>query len=141
MSSMLEKAIHLAGAAHAGQVDKAGKPYILHPLRLMLRFSSEEEMIVAALHDVVEDGGVTFEQLRTHGFAQAIVAAVDCLTRRDGESYEDFIARIKANNLARKVKIEDIRDNLDLTRLAAVSENDLLRAAKYHKALGVLTGD
>lgn len=138
MSSMLEKAINLASTAHAGQPDKAGKPYILHPLRLMLKFNSEEEMIVAMLHDVVEDSGISLEQLRRQGFAQPIVAAVDCLTRRKGESYEDFIARIKVNNLARKVKIEDIKDNLDLTRLTTVSENDLLRAAKYHKALGVL---
>jgi len=141
MSSMLEKSIGLASKVHAGQVDKAGKPYILHPLRLMLKFNSEEEMIVAVLHDVVEDGDVTLEQLQQHGFSQSIVVAIDCLTRRNSESYEDFIARVKINNLACKVKIEDIKDNLDLTRLATVSERDLLRAIKYHKALGVLTGE
>lgn len=117
---MLEKAIGLASNVHTGQVDKAGKPYILHPLRLMLMFNSEEEMIVAVLHDVVEDGGVTLAQLQQHGFSQSIVTAIDCLTRRDNESYEDFILRVKRNNLASKVKIGDIRDNLDLTRLTSL---------------------
>lgn len=140
MSDILIKAIALANKVHAGQFDKAGKPYILHPLRLMLKFNNEEEMIIAVLHDVIEDGEVTLEQLHELGISQQIITAIDCLTRRKGESYEEFITRIKPNNLARKVKIEDLKDNMDLTRLATVSEKDLLRIAKYHKALRVLQG-
>ncbi|MBI3561652.1 MAG: GTP pyrophosphokinase [Gammaproteobacteria bacterium] len=124
---MLDKAISLASKAHTGQVDKAGKPYILHPLRLMLKFNDEEEMIVAILHDVVEDSAITLEQLQLQGFSCSIVEAIGCLTKKHNETYEEFIARIKTNHLARRVKIEDIKDNLDLSRLTAITEKDLLR--------------
>ena len=139
MSNLLEKAINLACSVHAGQVDKAGKPYILHPLRLMLSCDNDEEMIVSVLHDVVEDGNVKLVELLEQGFSQPIVAAIDCLTRRNNETYEEFIDRIKVNTLARKVKVKDIRDNMDLTRLVTVTDKDLSRASKYHKALKQLT--
>ena len=139
MSNLLEKAINLACSVHAGQVDKAGKPYILHPLRLMLSCDNDEEMIVSVLHDVVEDGNVKLVELLEQGFSQPIVAAIDCLTRRNNETYEEFIDRIKVNALARKVKVKDIRDNMDLTRLVTVTDKDLSRASKYHKALKQLT--
>lgn len=132
---IIDAAVALACRIHTGQVDKSGKPYILHPLRLMLKFDSIDEQVVSVLHDVVEDGDVTLDDLRALGVSAAAVAAIDCLSKRDGEPYEDFIARIKPNDLARRVKIEDIRDNLDLTRLPQVSDKDLQRAAKYHRAL------
>jgi hypothetical protein len=133
--SILDAAVALACRVHAGQVDKSGKPYILHPLRLMLKFEDVDEQVVSVLHDVVEDGDVTLEELRELGVSSAAVAAIDCLSKREGELYEDFIARIKPNDLARRVKIADIRDNLDLTRLPQVSDKDLQRVAKYHRAL------
>jgi (p)ppGpp synthase/HD superfamily hydrolase len=133
--SILDAAVALACRVHEGQVDKSGKPYILHPLRLMLKFEDVDEQVVSVLHDVVEDGDVTLEELRELGVSSAAVAAIDCLSKREGELYEDFIARIKPNDLARRVKIADIRDNMDLTRLPQVSDKDLQRVAKYHRAL------
>lgn len=136
--SDLDKALEIACKAHKGQVDKAGHPYILHPLRLMLRCEAEAERIVALLHDVVEDSDCTLDDLRNAGFHEEIVEAVDCLTRRQDESYDAFIARLASNGLAKIVKIKDIQDNLDLTRIAVLTESDLNRIARYHKALAFL---
>ncbi|TBU92773.1 GTP pyrophosphokinase [Phytopseudomonas dryadis] len=136
--TVLDAAIALACRVHAGQVDKSGKPYILHPLRLMLKFDDLEGQLVSVLHDVVEDGDVTLDELRLLGISEAAVMAIDCLSKRPGEPYERFIERIRPNDLARRVKVEDIRDNLDLTRLRSLQEKDLVRAAKYHKALRYL---
>jgi (p)ppGpp synthase/HD superfamily hydrolase len=134
----LDKAIALACKVHAAQVDKSGEPYILHPLRLMLKFNNNDERIVGVLHDVIEDSEVTLDDLRKIGFDELIVQAVDSLSKRTDESYESFINRIKVNRLATKVKIEDIKDNLNLTRLHSISSNDLDRIEKYHKALTYL---
>ncbi|MBI3899003.1 MAG: GTP pyrophosphokinase [Gammaproteobacteria bacterium] len=138
MSNLLEAALQLALVAHKGQKDKAGQPYILHPLRLMLKLQHENERIVALLHDVVEDSNISLDDLRRHGFSDDLVAAVDCLSRKSGESYDDFIQRISNSPLAIKVKIEDLKDNLDLTRLDDIHENDLSRLKKYHVALKYL---
>lgn len=136
--SILDAAITLACRIHTGQVDKSGKPYILHPLRLMLKFETLDEQIVSVLHDVVEDGNVTLDELRQLGLCEHVIHAIDCLSKRSGEAYEDFIARIRPDELARKVKIEDIRDNLNLTRLPTLEAKDLERITKYHKALRYL---
>ncbi len=134
----LDKALQLMLKAHAGQKDKGGEPYVLHPLRLMFRLEGPEERMVALLHDVVEDSALTLDSLRREGFSAAVVDAVDCLTRRKGESYEVFIQRVAANPLAVKVKVADLSDNLDLRRLKQVGDADLQRLRKYHHALGVL---
>lgn len=134
----LEAAIALACEAHRGQFDRAGKPYILHPLRLMMAFDSAPERIVAVLHDVVEDSSVTLDRLRELGFDSSVIAAIDALTRRENESYDVFIDRVLANPLAAKIKVRDIRDNLDVSRLSQLTEEDLRRVAKYHKALARL---
>lgn len=136
--SNIEAAITLACKAHQGQIDKGGSPYILHPLRLMIRMSSAAEMMAAVMHDVVEDGDVSLQDLRVLGFPESVVSAVDCLTRRKGEDYEGFIKRLAANPLARKVKMEDLKDNMDLTRLSDVTDKDLKRQEKYKKALRIL---
>jgi len=136
--SFLDQAIIIATKAHAGQVDKAGQPYILHPLRLMFRFQSEAEMIVAVMHDVIEDSAFTLNELKNLGFSGDILAAIECLTKRNGESYKSFVSRVLQNDLARKVKVEDIKDNLDLTRLDKVTDKDLARVEKYHQALKML---
>lgn len=135
---LLERALQLALNAHRGQIDKAGKPYILHPLRLMLKLENNDQQIVAVLHDVVEDSNTTLNDLTESGFPKDIVYAIDCLTKRDGETYDCFIARIKKNDLARRVKIEDLKDNLNLSRLQAITQKDLDRADKYRKALAEL---
>lgn len=135
--AMLDAAIHMAVDAHRGQVDKAGAAYILHPLRVMLRQGDTERRVAAVLHDVVEDGDVTLTAIRAI-FGDAVACAVDALTRRDGESYDDFVARCAADPIARDVKRDDIADNLDLSRLSAPTERDYARAEKYRKALRLL---
>ena len=130
----LERAVQIAAEAHAGQQDKSGAPYLLHPLRLMLRMRSVETMMAAVLHDVVEDSGWTLEQLRAEGFSDAVLAAVECLTKHDGEDYATFIQRVQTNSLARQVKLADLEDNLNLQRLAEITPKDLARLEKYHRA-------
>ena len=136
--SNLDTAVQIASRAHAGQFDKAGQPYILHPLRVMLCFESENEMIVSVLHDVIEDSQVTINDLLHEGFSEAIIDAISCLTKKADEDYFDFIARVSKNKLAKSVKIEDLKDNLKLSRLREVTDGDLWRIAKYHKALKFL---
>ena len=130
----LEKAILIAVQAHQGQKDKAGAPYILHPLRMMLQMPTEAEQIVAVLHDVVEDTPWTLDALRGEGFSEESIAALDCLTRREGESYEAFIERAGGNPIARRVKLADLADNMDLRRIGQLAENDLTRLKRYHRA-------
>jgi (p)ppGpp synthase/HD superfamily hydrolase len=130
----LEDAIALATEAHRGQQDKAGQPYILHPLRVMFRVETAEERMVAVLHDVVEDTPITLEELRARGFSERVVAAVDGLTRRVGESYEAFVARSAADPLARRVKLADLEDNMDVRRLSTFGPRDAERMARYVKA-------
>lgn len=135
----LGRAIAIAAQAHQEQRDKAGAPYILHPMRMMLRMPSEETQIAAILHDVVEDTPWTFAMLRAEGFSEAIIAALESLTHRDGESYEAFIARACANPIARQVKQADLEDNMDMRRLASLTAADLQRLHKYHRVWAQLT--
>jgi (p)ppGpp synthase/HD superfamily hydrolase len=135
----LERAIHIAVQVHAGQVDKGGEPYVLHPLRLMFQMQTPFERMVAVLHDVVEDSDWTLERLRAEGFPAEVLLALDHLTRRAGEEYQDFIRRASANALARTAKIADLRDNLDASRIPRLTEKDIARMAKYQRALAVLT--
>jgi (p)ppGpp synthase/HD superfamily hydrolase len=131
----LEDAIILAVQAHCGQKDKAGQPYFLHPLRVMLSMETETERMAAVLHDVVEDTGVTLEDLRTRGYPEEVIMAVEALTRRETETYDQFIERVGRNPMARKVKIADLQDNIDLGRLADPGPRDLARVDKYRRAL------
>lgn len=132
--STLENAIALAVQAHKGQRDKNDKPYILHPLRIMCRMQTESEMIVAILHDIVEDTTYTLDDLRRMGYEAKILDAVDCLTRREGESYEDYLERVKPNPLAVRVKLGDLEDNMDIRRIQELSQDDLARLQKYRRA-------
>lgn len=137
----LEDAIALAVEAHQGQRDKNGQPYVLHPLRVMFSCETENERIVAVLHDVVEDTGRSFDDLRRLGFSEEVISALDCVTKREGEKYEQFVERSAANPIARRVKLADLQDNMDVRRLPAVAERDLERLAKYLKAWKRLTGN
>ncbi|MET1257450.1 GTP pyrophosphokinase [Aliikangiella maris] len=125
--SNLDKAIEIATKVHAGQLDKAGQPYILHPLRLMFKFETEVEMIVAVMHDVIEDSNFSLEDLNIQGFSNEVIEAINCLTKKDGEDYKAFVLRVSKNQLAKKIKIEDIKDNLNLTRLEEITDKDLQR--------------
>ncbi len=132
---MLEKAIQIAAKAHEGQKDKAGQPYILHPLRVMLRTDSEIERICAVLHDVIEDTPITLDMLKDEGFSSDVLAALEALTKRQGESYDDFISRVLKNDTACHMKLADLADNMDLSRLQTPSEEDFQRIEKYQKAI------
>ncbi len=127
----LEDAIALAVQAHRGQVDKVGQPYALHVLRVMFRLETEQERIVAVLHDVIEDTSHTPDDLRSLGYSEEVLAALDCLTRRSTETYEQFIERAAANPLARRVKLADLEDNMDIRRLPAITEKDRSRLERY----------
>ena len=133
----LQRAIEIALEAHKGALDKGGNPYILHPLRLMLQMDSEEEMIVAILHDVVEDSEKwSFDKLQSEGFSKKIINSLKSITKEnENEDYEKFIDRSIRDKIGRKVKIADISDNLDISRLKEVTDKDILRINKYKKAL------
>ncbi|MHC4489028.1 MAG: GTP pyrophosphokinase [Planctomycetota bacterium] len=129
----LEKAIILAANAHLGQKDKAGAPYILHPLRVMLRMRRQTEMLVAVLHDVVEDTSWTLDALRKEGFPEEVLMVLDCLTRKNGESYDGYIERVKNIPVARRVKLADLEDNMNISRISNLTERDIDRLKKYHR--------
>jgi len=97
-------------------------------------------MMAAVLHDVVEDTDWTLERLRREGFPEEVLEAVDCLTHRDGESYEEFVERVQTNPIARQVKIADLEDNMNIRRIGRLGAKDLERVGKYHRAWCVLTG-
>lgn len=135
----LNDALLLAVQAHRGQMDKAGKPYILHPIRVMMRMESDLDRTVAILHDVVEDTDITLESLRRQGYPQEAIEAIERLTRRDGESYDAYLSRVETNEIARRVKMADLEDNMDWRRLAGRTEQDQRRMERYRRALERLT--
>jgi GTP diphosphokinase / guanosine-3',5'-bis(diphosphate) 3'-diphosphatase len=137
----LERAIEIAASAHAGQVDKAGAPYVLHPIRVMLRMNTMEEMIVAVLHDVVEDSNMTVEDLLAEGFSPAAVEAVGALTKLPGESREAAAERARQHPIARAVKLADNAENMDLTRIASPTPKDYARLREYEKVRAILLGE
>lgn len=132
---MLEKAILIAVKAHQGQVDKGGNPYILHPLRVMFSMKNENEKICAVLHDVIEDTNVTLDDLKNEGFSEEVLLALDALTKRKSESYDEFIDRIINNRVACFVKLGDLNDNMNLSRIQNPSYKDFERIEKYKKAV------
>lgn len=133
----LARAIEIAASAHKNQADKGGSPYILHPIRVMMSLDTEDEKIVGVLHDVVEDSDVwNFKRLREEGFEENILSALKSVTKlSEDEDYRQFIKRAGQNEIGRNVKIADIKDNLDVTRIGALNEKDLLRINKYKEAL------
>ena len=139
----LERAIEIAAAIHAGQTDKGGAPYILHPLRVMLRVAPGAQQIVAVLHDVVEDsdGKITFDDLAREGLSQEVIDGVRAVTKIDGESYEAFIARAALDPVGKAVKLADLAENSDLSRIDRPTQKDLERVEKYRRAMEYLRGD
>jgi (p)ppGpp synthase/HD superfamily hydrolase len=130
-NELLEKAALICITNHAGQTDKAGQAYFQHPMRVALRCATTEQKIVALLHDTIEDTPVTPEYLLEQGFSQTIVDAILSVTKRDGESYEDFVKRAAENPIGRVVKLRDLEDNLNVFRLAEVNSDDAQRLTKY----------
>lgn len=131
---MLEKAIAIAVEAHRGQIDKAGKPYILHPMRVMLSGKTEDEMICGILHDVVEDTPISIDMLANEGFSSTILDALCLLTHDRSIPYMDYIASITQNQLAIRVKLNDLHDNLNRDRLGILTLEDERRMEKYKKS-------
>lgn len=131
---MLNKAIEIANRVHTGRVDKGGAPYILHPLRIMLSASNDFERICAILHDVVEDSNTTFDDLLDEGISKGVINVLDCLTRRSEESYDKYIDRVIKNKTACRVKLADLRDNMNLSRIENPTTEDLIRIKRYGKA-------
>ncbi|WP_315114108.1 GTP pyrophosphokinase [Clostridium intestinale] len=141
MISLLEKSIIIATTAHSGQFDKGGNPYILHPLRVMLSLDNDEDRIVGILHDVLEDTSITLRHLEDNGFLGEIeiLDALVSITRKSNESYKDFILRVKLNPIALRVKLADLKDNMNISRINSPTEKDFLRIEKYKKAYKLLT--
>ena len=142
MGDLLEKAIEIAVKAHEGQKDKYDAPYIMHVLRVMNAGKTNEEKIVGVLHDLIEDTKWTAEDLKREGFTEDIVKAIECLSRnKEEESYEEFIERIALNQLAIRVKLNDLTDNMDLRRIPKLEEKDLERFNRYIAAYHRLNRD
>ena len=132
------KALRLAYEAHAGQFDKSGVPYVFHPLHLAEQMEDEESIIAALLHDVVEDTAYSLADLRAMGFPEKALEAVALLTHDPAEPYLSYVARVKENPVARRVKLADLRHNSDLSRIDKVTERDLERVEKYAAAIRLL---
>ena len=132
---MLGRMLVLATNAHAGQFDRGGNPYILHPLKVMhyLKTTDEELMCMALGHDVVEDTGVTFQELREAGMSERVIEGIRSLTKMPGQTYEEYKQGVFANVDAMRVKMADLRHNTDIRRLKGVTEKDIARMAKYHQ--------
>jgi len=130
-NSLLDKAIEIARLAHQDQIDKASKPYIEHPLRVMNNLTTVEEKIVGVLHDTIEDSKLTLDDLTSFGFSCEIITALKAITKVEGEDSEVYIQRVMCNPLALSVKIADMTDNMDMTRLVSPTERDYQRLQKY----------
>ena len=135
----LARAIEIAASAHIDQRRKDGSPYVLHPLRLMFNVSGDIERMAAVMHDVVEDTDWTLDMLRDEGFSEELLTALDLLSHRDEDSYDTYVKKIAENPIARRVKLADLQDNMNLLQCPTISDKDLQRTAKYHKYWTMLT--
>lgn len=136
--TLLKMAIKIATSAHSGQKDKGGNDYIEHPKRVANNCKSIDEKIVAILHDTIEDTNITAGYLLSEGFPQNIVDAILSVTKREEESYDDFVIRAGQNQIGKIVKLNDLLDNMDLSRITNVTEKDKLRLKKYINAIRLL---
>lgn len=139
MSLLVKKAYEVARIAHRGQFDKAGVDYIEHPKAVASFVKTDAEKIVAYLHDVIEDTDLTIADLRKHGFPENVLIAVDILTKKDGQSYQSYLEEVKRIELARIVKLADLKHNSDLSRLKTITAKDFERREKYKLAIEFLS--
>ena len=137
---MLDKAIAITAHAFVGKRDKGGKPYILHCLHVMnaVKDLGEQAQIVAVFHDLLEDTEWTGDQLIEQGFEERTVKLVEMMTHKEGETYEDYIARVSLNSITRAVKMHDLRHNSDIMRMKGLRDKDFDRLKKYHHAFAYL---
>lgn len=139
MNLLLEKVSDFSKNAHEGQFDKGGHPYFLHVQKVASMGENENEIIVGYLHDILEDTLYTINDIKSLGINNECINAIICLTHNKNISYDDYIMNIKKCELARKVKINDLKNNMDLSRLKIVTNKDLERVKKYAKALAFLS--
>lgn len=140
-TEMTKKALKLCFNAHKDQLDKSGVPYVFHPFHLADQMNDENTTIVALLHDIVEDTDYTLKDLREMGFNEEVLGAIELMTHGDDVPYMDYVAKIKENPIAKKVKLADLRHNSDITRLDTITQKDLDRAEKYKKAILLLESE
>ena len=138
-TDLIKKAMILSYEAHRGQYDKGGLPYIFHPFHLAEQMSKEETVVIALLHDVIEDAEYTIQDIADMGFPQVVLDALMCLTHDKAVPYMDYISKIKQNPLARVVKLADLQHNSDVSRLNSVDEETVQRIQKYKKAIALLS--
>jgi hypothetical protein len=136
----VEDAIALAARAHRGQVypSPEAEPYIFHPLRLMLACITPVDQMAAVLHDVVEDTDLELRDLEEAGYPTELVAAIDSLTLRPEEPYDEYIERLASNDIARRVKVLDVKENLANNRRAPAAPGNAERVKRYEMALARL---
>ena len=132
---MVEKMLIIMVNAHAGQFDKGGAPYALHPLKVMHYTKSQDEEIqcIALGHDVIEDTNVTYKDLRDAGISERVISGIAALTKQRGETLDEYKEKVFANRDAMIVKSADLRHNSDIRRLKGVTDKDVERIAKYMK--------
>ena len=138
-TKMTKKAMRLSFEAHKNQVDKSGMPYVYHPFHLAEQMETEETVIVALLHDVVEDTDYTLDDIRAMGFPDSVVKALALMTHDKSVPYMDYVAKIKSNPIAKAVKLADLKHNSDLSRLDIIDEKALKRVEKYAAAMRTLS--
>lgn len=138
MKGLISKALLFATTGHINQIDKGGEDYILHPIRIMQNMDTIEEKLVAILHDTMEDCKATEEDLKNIGMPKDVIEAVKVLTKEKREDYSQYIKRVKQNSIARRVKIADLEDNMNLKRIKSPTEKDFERFKKYQRAYDYL---
>ena len=139
-TKMTKKALRLSFDAHKDQLDKGGMPYVYHPYHVAEQMTTEETVVVALLHDVVEDTNLTLDDIRAQGFSDSVLEALALLTHNDAISYLDYVAAIKTNPIARVVKLADLQHNSDISRLDKIDETARKRIEKYQTAIALLKG-
>ena len=137
-TEMTKKAMKLCFEAHKDQKDKSGMPYVFHPYHLAEQMEDEDTTVTALLHDVLEDTPLTLEDLRAMGFNERVLEALALMTHDESIPYMDYVAKLRTNEIARAVKLADLRHNSDLTRLDTVDDRALRRAGKYRQAIALL---
>lgn len=137
-SNMVKTAMNIAYRAHEGQYDKSGVPYIFHPYEVAHAMTTEDEITTALLHDVVEDTNITFEDLIDAGISEPVIESLKLLTHNDETPYPDYVKKLKSNNIARKVKLADLKHNRNITRIEEPNEWDYKRIDKYKEAIKIL---
>lgn len=140
-TKMTKIALKMCFEAHKNQVDKSGMPYVFHPFHLAEQMQDEDTTTVALLHDIVEDTDYTIDDLRSKGFSEKVIEAIELLTHDPVVPYMEYVAQIKKNPIAKAVKLADLKHNSDMTRLESITAKDEERAEKYRSAIELLEGE